>query len=93
MTTRKRAIVLVLDSLGIGAAPDAGKFGDVGSNTLGHIARHCAVSKVENGRQGPLHLPNLARLGLLHAAKACTGHFPEGMATDVDHHRRPCTSL
>ena len=33
----KRAIILVLDSFGIGALPDAHKFGDVGSNTLGHI--------------------------------------------------------
>ena len=83
MTTRKRAIVLVLDSFGIGAAPDADKFGDAGSDTLGHIARRCAAGKADNGRQGPLHLPNLARLGLLHAARACTGYFPEGMATDV----------
>lgn len=34
----KRAIILILDSLGIGAAADAPQFGDAGSNTLGHIA-------------------------------------------------------
>ncbi|OQX36696.1 MAG: phosphopentomutase [Oceanospirillales bacterium LUC14_002_19_P2] len=83
MTAKKRAIVLVLDSFGIGAAPDADKFGDTGSDTLGHIAELCAAGKAENGRQGYLHLPNLASLGLLHAAKACTGRFPEGMTTDV----------
>ncbi len=33
-----RAVVPVLDSLGIGATPDADKFGDSGPNTLGHIA-------------------------------------------------------
>ncbi len=33
-----RAFILVLDSFGIGAAPDAEKFGDVGSDTFGHIA-------------------------------------------------------
>ena len=35
-----RAIILVLDSFGIGATADADKFGDVGANTLGSIARH-----------------------------------------------------
>ena len=34
-----RAILLVLDSVGIGGAPDADAFGDAGANTVGHIAR------------------------------------------------------
>ena len=38
----KRAVILVLDSFGIGAADDAERFGDVGADTLGHIAAHCA---------------------------------------------------
>src|SRR5438309_8761176 len=50
-----RAIVLVCDSLGVGALPDAADFGDEGSNTLGHVLRD----------QHP-RLPNLTRLGLLH---------------------------
>ncbi|HSC33305.1 MAG TPA: phosphopentomutase [Gemmatimonadaceae bacterium] len=50
----RRAIILVLDGVGIGAAPDADVYGDVGSNTLGNLAR--AV--------GGLELPNLERLGL-----------------------------
>ena len=33
----RRAIIIVLDSFGIGHLPDAKNFGDVGSNTLGHI--------------------------------------------------------
>ncbi len=33
-----RALVLVLDSVGIGLAPDAAEYGDAGANTLGHIA-------------------------------------------------------
>src|SRR5690242_1425882 len=37
-----RAIVGVLDSFGLGAAPDAEKFGDAGANTFGHIAKACA---------------------------------------------------
>jgi phosphopentomutase len=51
---RRRAIILVLDGVGIGAAPDAESYGDVGSHTLGNLAR--AV--------GGLHLPNLAAGGL-----------------------------
>ena len=50
----RRAIVIVLDGVGVGAAPDAAAYGDAGSNTLGNLAR--AV--------GGLELPNLERLGL-----------------------------
>ena len=50
----RRAIILVLDGVGIGAAPDAAAYGDVGSDTLGNLAR--AV--------GGLALPNLERAGL-----------------------------
>jgi len=49
----ERVIWIVLDSVGIGALPDAADYGDAGRNTLGHIAR-----------SRPLHLENLARLGL-----------------------------
>ena len=58
-----RAIVLVLDSLGIGAAADAERFGDVGADTLGHVAAECRNLKI----------PNLAALGLVHAHRASTG--------------------
>ena len=37
-----RAMLLVMDSVGIGGATDADKFGDVGADTLGHIAAACA---------------------------------------------------
>jgi phosphopentomutase len=50
----KRAIIIVLDGVGIGAAPDAAAYGDVGSNTLGNVAR--AV--------GGMRLPHLERAGL-----------------------------
>lgn len=50
----KRVALLVLDSLGVGELPDAEKYGDTGSNTLGNISK--AV--------GGLKLPNLGRLGL-----------------------------
>ena len=44
----KRAFILVLDSFGIGAAGDAEKFGDVGSDTLGHIAEQCDKGLADN---------------------------------------------
>ncbi|HEX7063122.1 MAG TPA: phosphopentomutase [Woeseiaceae bacterium] len=70
--TMTRAVILMLDSFGIGAAPDAARFGDAGADTLGHIAAY----RAEQGR--PLAVPNLARLGLLHAAQASTGRVPAG---------------
>ena len=73
-----RAIILVLDSFGIGATADADKFGDVGADTLGHIA------KVRNDESLPLKLPNLAKLGLFHASKESTGAFPAGVNSDVE---------
>lgn len=53
----RRVILLVMDGCGVGAAPDAAQYGDVGinePNTLGHVAEE----------SGGLHLPNLQRLGL-----------------------------
>jgi phosphopentomutase len=73
-----RAIVLMLDSFGIGATDDAERFGDVGANTLGSIAKYRAAK----GR--PLRVPNLARLGLLHAARDSAGEFPAGTETNVE---------
>ncbi len=54
----RRAAIIVLDGLGIGAAPDSAAYGDEGSDTLGNVARAA----------GPLSLPNLAALGLGHCA-------------------------
>ncbi|GLC26502.1 phosphopentomutase [Roseisolibacter agri] len=53
-STTRRAVILVLDGVGCGEAPDAADYGDVGSDTLGHV---CAA-------MGGLPLPNLERLGL-----------------------------
>jgi phosphopentomutase len=50
----RRAAIVVLDGVGIGEAPDAAAYGDVGSNTLGHVA----------GAIGGMDLPNLAAVGL-----------------------------
>ncbi|MGO4888299.1 phosphopentomutase [Anaerobacillus sp. MEB173] len=52
----KRIFLIVMDSVGIGEAPDADKFDDIGSDTLGHIAE----------KMNGLHMPNMAKLGLSH---------------------------
>jgi len=73
-----RAILLVLDSFGIGATADAERFGDTGADTFGSIAR----VRAEAGR--PLALPNLARLGLFHAGAESTGRIAAGGDPDVE---------
>lgn len=78
----RRAIILLLDSFGIGASADAAAYGDTGADTLGHIAEACAKGLANNTeRSGPLHLPNLVQLGLGHAAQISTGNVPAGLAT------------
>jgi phosphopentomutase len=52
-----RVILIVFDSVGCGALPDAADYGDAGSDTLGNISRHI-----------PLRVPNLRRLGLARVA-------------------------
>jgi len=66
----KRAAIIVLDGLGIGPAPDTAQYGDVGSDTLGNVAR--AV--------GGLKLPNLEQLGL---GKCREGFVIPGLAAGV----------
>jgi phosphopentomutase len=76
-----RALILVMDSVGIGAAPDASAYGDDGADTIGHIADACAVGDADNHvRQGPLHLPNLVELGLGEAHLLATGRQSPGLA-------------
>ena len=60
-----RAFLLILDSFGIGGAPDAASFGDEGANTLGHICDHMT-----------LRVPHMASLGLGLAAELSTGRNP-----------------
>lgn len=50
----RRIFVIVIDSLGVGAMPDADRFGDAGTNTLGHISESV----------GEFHIPHLTRLGI-----------------------------
>ena len=62
----KRIIILVMDSVGIGHAPDAAKFNDEGANTLGHIE---AIA-------GLIHCPTLRSLGLANIADIKTDETP-----------------
>jgi phosphopentomutase len=77
LTPLRTVALVVLDSVGIGAAPDADRFGDEGSATLPHLA--AAV--------GGVALPNLERLGLGHLASiegVSSARTPEGAATRLD---------
>lgn len=62
----KRIIILVMDSVGIGHAPDAAKFNDEGANTLGHI----------EATAGLIHCPTLRSLGLANIADIKTDEAP-----------------
>lgn len=77
-----RALLIVLDSVGIGGAEDAAAYGDVGADTLGHIAEACAEGRGDRTglREGPLHLPHMANLGLGLACEASTGRLPPNLA-------------
>lgn len=77
-----RAILCILDSFGIGGAPDAADYGDTGADTLGHIAQACAdgLGDREALRKGLLNLPNMDALGLGAAAKLSTGTLPPGLS-------------
>ena len=79
-----RAFLVVMDSLGIGGAPDAARYfngtrPDTGANTLGHIAEACAAGAADAGRKGPLNLPNLDALGLGAALELASGMRVPGL--------------
>lgn len=79
-----RAFLVVMDSVGIGGAADAdtffnGEVPDTGSNTVGHIAQACAQGLAEDGRSGPLNIPNLVALGLGAAVEQSSGLRIEGL--------------
>ncbi|EEB84731.1 phosphopentomutase [Roseobacter sp. GAI101] len=83
-----RAFLVVMDSAGIGGAADAGTFfngevPDTGANTVGHIAQACALGRAEDGRSGPLHVPNLVALGLGAAVELSSGLRADGLDGDV----------
>jgi phosphopentomutase len=75
-----RVFLTVLDSVGCGGAPDAADFGDAGSNTLGHIVQACANGQADEGREGPINLPNLDALGLGAAIRLASGIETPGLS-------------
>ncbi|MDF9302996.1 phosphopentomutase [Tritonibacter mobilis] len=79
-----RAFLVVLDSVGIGGAPDAGAYynkdlPDLGANTVAHIAQACAEKRAEEGRRGGLHLPTLDAMGLGAAVRLASGQPAPGL--------------
>lgn len=88
-----RALILVMDSVGIGAAPDAARYGDEGADTIGHIADACMAGKADcPQREGPLRLPHLVALGLGEACRLATGRVPPGLEGSREHSRFGCAS-
>ena len=83
-----RVFLVVMDSVGCGGAPDADQFfngdlPDTGANTLAHIAQSCANGSASEGHNGPLHMPNLAKLGLGRAVELASGETAPGLEADV----------
>ncbi|OAN75357.1 phosphopentomutase [Jannaschia sp. EhC01] len=84
-----RAFLVVMDSVGIGGAPDAGEFfngdrPDTGANTLGHIAEACARGDAEEDRSGPLRVSTLDALGLGAALSLASGMTAKGLGAAPD---------
>ncbi|ETX14442.1 phosphopentomutase [Roseivivax halodurans JCM 10272] len=82
-----RAFLVVMDSVGIGGAPDAGDFfsggvPDRGANTLAHIAEACAAGQAEDGRSGPLKMPVLDGMGLGAAVRLASGAEAPGLGAE-----------
>lgn len=82
-----RVFLLVMDSAGIGGAPDAADFfngdtPDTGSNTIGHIAEACGADRAEEGRTGPLKLPTLDAMGLGRAISLASGLDAPGLGAE-----------
>jgi phosphopentomutase len=79
-----RAFLVVMDSVGIGGAPDAARYfngavPDTGANTLAHIAQACGEGRADDGRCGPLRLPHLDGLGLGAAVRLASGAATPGL--------------
>jgi len=75
-----RALILVMDSVGIGGAPDAQHYGDQGADTVGHIADACVRGQADSEeREGPLRVPNLVAMGLGQACRLASGRIPPGL--------------
>ena len=88
-----RALILVMDSVGIGGAPDAERYDDEGADTVGHIADACMAGGADSGaREGPLQLPNLVAQGLGQACRLATGRTPPGLDGQTPYGKFGCAS-
>ncbi len=93
-----RAFLVVMDSVGIGGAPDAARFyngtvPDTGANTVAHIAQACMAGRAEQGRSGPLKVPNLAGLGLGAAVRLASGETAPGLGIPPTGHWGAATEI
>lgn len=70
-----RVCILLMDSMGVGASLDAGRYGDEGANTFAHIHQACSEGRADKDglRKGPLNIPHLTSLGLYQSALASSG--------------------
>jgi len=73
MDSFKRIFLIVLDSVGIGEAPDAAKYNDIGSDTLGHIAEH--MNGLNMPEMGKLGLSNIRKIKGIEKAETPNAHF------------------
>lgn len=74
-----KAVILLLDSLGIGHCEDAHLFDDEGANTFGHVANWAYEERKRN-----LHIPHLTRMGLARAAQACSQFELKGLNLSLE---------
>jgi len=63
MSDKRKVVLIIMDSLGVGALPDADKYGDQNADTFGHIVREC----------GSVNMPNLLSLGWGNIDGVCEG--------------------
>ena len=74
-----RVFLFVMDSVGVGGAADAARYGDDGANTILHIAEECGAGRADEGRRNKLNIPNLSRLGMAAACELSCGERPRGL--------------
>ena len=72
-----KGILIVLDAVGIGGAPDAKNYDDQGADTLGNIRKACVKGEANLKRFGKLRIPHLAELGIFASHALANNHYVE----------------
>ena len=72
-----KGILIVLDAVGVGGAPDAKNFDDQGADTLGNIRKACVKGEANLKRFGKLSIPHLAKLGIFASHALANNHYLE----------------